>query len=157
MSIKLSKELTEALFDLSMALDLLGNAAAGRIGINQSDLICLNLLVRRGPMSPSQIATELGLTTAAISAMAARLESGGYARRDIDPADRRRILMTASPAGVERAFSLFDDLYASTTELFAGRPPEELSALIELLAEYREVVARKAKSLMQQGRSRGRG
>ena len=146
----MSKEITEALFDLSIALDRLGNATAGRIGINQSDLICLNLLVRRGPMSPSQIAAELGLTTAAISAMASRLEAGGYTRRDIDPADRRRILMTASPAGVERAFGLFDDLYQATTDLFAAHPPEELSRLVDLLAGYREIVLRKAKDLSAQ-------
>ena len=147
----MSKDLTEALFDLSIALDRLGNAAAGRIGINQTDLICLNLLLRRGPLSPTQIAAELGLTPAAISAMATRLEAGGYARRDIDPADRRRILMTALPAGAERAFALFDDLYNATTALLASHPPEELSRLIDLLAEYREIVLEKANRLTSQG------
>ena len=54
------------------------------------------------------VASTLGLTTAAISAMASRLEAGGYARRQIDPKDRRRIVMHASPAGAEKAFSHFD-------------------------------------------------
>ena len=51
---KRAEALTGELFDLSIALDLIGNAAAGRIGINQTDLICLNLLVRHGPMSPGR-------------------------------------------------------------------------------------------------------
>src|SRR5215831_12130064 len=86
----LAHELVGELFELSIALDLIGNAAASRIGINQTDLICLNLLVRHGPMSPGQVANSLGLTTAAISAMATRLEAGGYAYREIDAKDRRR-------------------------------------------------------------------
>jgi hypothetical protein len=36
-----------------------------------------------------------GLTTAAISAMATRLEVGGYAHRDMDPTDRHRVLISA--------------------------------------------------------------
>jgi DNA-binding MarR family transcriptional regulator len=130
-----------------MALDRLGNAAAGSIGINQTDLICLNLLMRRGPMSPSQIAAELGLTTAAISAVATRLEAGGYAQRAIDPADRRRILMSASAEGTQKAFGLFDDLYAETAGLTAGIRPAELRRLEDLLRAYQEIVLRKARAL----------
>ena len=62
--------LTGALFDLSIAIDLIGQAAASRLGINQTDLICLDLLVRQGPMGAGHLAAALGLTTAAISAMA---------------------------------------------------------------------------------------
>ena len=115
-----AEALTGALFDLSIALDLIGNAAASRIGINQTDLICLNLLVRRGPMSPRQVASTLGLTSAAISALATRLEAGGYAQREMDPRDPRRILMHASPTGSQQVFSHFDDLYQAVTELFAS-------------------------------------
>lgn len=49
---QLARSMTEELFDLSIALDLIGNAAASRIGLNQTDLICLHLLVRHGPTSP---------------------------------------------------------------------------------------------------------
>src|SRR5688572_30212257 len=144
LSIKLSKQppveaLIGELFDLSIALDLVGNAAASRIGINQTDLICLNLLVRRGPMSPGQIAAALGLTTAAISAMATRLEKGGYAHREMDPADRRRILMHASPAGTQRAFGLFDGFYEATGALLAGYDDRERGLLLDALARFRQV------------------
>ena len=137
---QLARSMTEDLFDLSVAIDRIGNAAASRIGVNQTDLICLNLLVRHGPMSPGQVAATLGLTTAAISAMATRLEAGGYAHREIDPNDRRRILMHASPTGAQRAFSLFDDFYQATTDLFASYPPRELKKLADLLGRFRQVL-----------------
>lgn len=72
----------------------------------------MRALVRNGPMNAGQVAAALGVTTAAISAMASRLEAGGYAWREIDPIDRRRILLHPSPTGAQQAFGLFDDLTA---------------------------------------------
>ncbi|MFI9550861.1 MarR family winged helix-turn-helix transcriptional regulator [Nonomuraea endophytica] len=139
-----ARELTGELFELSMALDLIGNASAGQIGINQTDLMCLNLLVRHGPMSPGQIAAALGLTTAAISAMASRLEAGGYAAREIDPKDRRRVLMHASPLGAERAFGLFDDFFLAATELFGSTSEDDLRRLADLLRRFRHLLTEHA-------------
>jgi DNA-binding MarR family transcriptional regulator len=154
LSIEVSKEfskrahaLTGELFDLSIALDQIGNAAASRIGINQTDLICLNLLVRHGPMSPGQVAQTLGLTTAAISAMATRLEAGGYAYREIDPKDRRRILMHASPTGTQRAFSLFDDFYYAVADLFGSYGERDQKLLLEILARFRQVLTDQAAAI----------
>lgn len=146
---QMARGLTAELFELSIALDLIGNAAAGRIGINQTDLICLNLLASRGPMSPSQVAAALGLTTAAISAMARRLEEGGYASREIDPADRRRVVMRASPAGTERAFGLFDGMYQAAVDLFTGADPEHVRQLTGLLATYRGILTEHADAIRE--------
>jgi DNA-binding MarR family transcriptional regulator len=146
-SARRAEALTNELFDLSIALDLVGAAAASRIGINQTDLICLNLLVRHGPMSPGQVATTLGLTTAAISAMATRLEAGGYARREIDPKDRRRILMHASPDAAQRAFSHFDGFYHAVFELFGSYSEREQKLLLDLLARYRQILVDQAAAI----------
>ncbi|WP_204039476.1 MarR family winged helix-turn-helix transcriptional regulator [Acrocarpospora phusangensis] len=143
----LALSLTHELFDLGTAIDLIGNAAATRLGINQTDLICLNLLVRYGPMSPGQIAATLGVTTAAISAMASRLESGGYAHREIDPADRRRVLLHASPTGASQAFNLFDHFYAATAALQESSTESELRALLTLLTRFREVIQEQAAAI----------
>src|SRR5688500_16607569 len=96
----LAHRLTMELFDLGIVIDLIGQATASRLGINQTDLICLNMLTRNVPMSSGQVASALGLTAAAISAMASRLEAGGYARREMDPKDRRRVLLHPLPDGV---------------------------------------------------------
>lgn len=144
---EVAQQLTGELFELSMAIDRIGNAAASRIGINQTDLICLNVLVRHGPMSPGQVATALGLTTAAISAMATRLEAGGYATREIDPKDRRRILMHASPAGASQAFGLFDDLFQATTGLFAQHDDADLRRCLDLITQFRHVLTDHAASI----------
>jgi DNA-binding MarR family transcriptional regulator len=136
----LPRMLTEELLDLGAAIDLIGHAAAARLGVNQTDLICLNMLHRHGPMGAGDLAAALGLTTAAISAMATRLEKGGYAHRQMDPSDRRRVLLHADPAGIQQAFGLFDQLYAATTGLYASQPEAELRAILDLLRRFRQVI-----------------
>jgi DNA-binding MarR family transcriptional regulator len=137
----LPHEITQELFELSSAIDLIGQAAAARLGINQTDLICLELLLRRGPMGASDVAAALGLTTAAISAMATRLEAGGYAYREMDPADRRRVLLHASPAGARQAFSLFDNLYRAAADLHAQHSQRDQRKLLTLLRQYRQLIS----------------
>jgi DNA-binding MarR family transcriptional regulator len=146
----LPHEITLELFELSSAIDLIGRAAAARLGINQTDLICLDLLVRRGPMGAGDVAAALGLTTAAISAMATRLEAGGYAHREMDPNDRRRVLLRASPAGARQAFSLFDSLYQAAAELHARHSDRDQKKLLALLRQYRELIAEHAETVRAQ-------
>jgi DNA-binding MarR family transcriptional regulator len=131
-----ARELTHALLDLSSAVDHVGRAAAARLGIHRTDLICLNLLLRNGPTSAGEVAGALGVTTAAVSAMAARLEAGGYARREIDPADRRRILLHASPDGARRASGLFDDLHRASAALAEQYGEDDLRRVLEVLDRF---------------------
>jgi DNA-binding MarR family transcriptional regulator len=133
--------LTRELFDLSLAIDAIGQVSATRLGINHTDLMCLDLLTRRGPMSAGEIAAALGMTTAAISAMATRLEAGGYAHRHMDPNDRRRVLLHPSPEGTRTAFSLFDDLYHASTELNTHYDTTEQRLLVDLLRTYRQLIS----------------
>jgi DNA-binding MarR family transcriptional regulator len=98
-------------------------------------------------MSSGQVAAALGLTTAAISAMASRLEAGGYARREMDPNDRRRVLLHALPSGVDQAFRLFDGLYEATVELCAEFPAGQVENLIALMARFRGTLADQADAI----------
>ncbi len=133
--------LAEELFDLSAAVDLVGQAASQRLGVNQTDLICLDLLRRRGPLSVGEVAQRLGLTAAAISAMAARLERRELAHREIDEADRRRVILRANDKGVERVFGLFDGLFKASAALANTEPVEDLERLMGLMRRFREVLA----------------
>jgi hypothetical protein len=51
------RALVLALLDLGIEIDTEGQAAAALIGINQTDLICLNALFRQGAMTAGQLAT----------------------------------------------------------------------------------------------------
>ncbi|MGH2615767.1 MAG: MarR family transcriptional regulator [Thermomicrobiales bacterium] len=66
---------------------------AARVGINTTDLESLDLLRRHGPMTAGRLAKLTGLTTGAITGVIDRLERRGYARREADPSDRRRVIV----------------------------------------------------------------
>jgi DNA-binding MarR family transcriptional regulator len=153
----LPHEITQELFELSSAIDLIGQAAAARLGINQTDLICLDLLVRRGPMGAGEVAAALGLTTAAISAMATRLEAGGYAHREMDPHDRRRVLLHASPDGARQAFGLFDSLYRAAADLHTRSSERDQRKLLNLLRQYRQLISEHTATIRAQTTRQHRG
>src|ERR1700724_4204808 len=70
-------------------MQLMSQAAADRIGINATDLNCLNILSFTGQMTAGELARATGLTTASITGVADRLEEAGFVRRGGDPPDPR--------------------------------------------------------------------
>lgn len=74
-------------------MQLMGQAAADRIGLNATDLNCLNILSFSGELTAGELARATGLTTASITGVADRLEEAGYVRRERDPRDRRRVVI----------------------------------------------------------------
>jgi DNA-binding MarR family transcriptional regulator len=77
----------------SSLMQLMGQAAADRIGLNATDLNCLNILSFSGEMTAGELAKQTGLSTASITGVADRLEEAGYVRRERDPKDRRRVVI----------------------------------------------------------------
>ena len=55
-------------------MQLMGQAAADQIGINATDLNCLNILSFSGQMTAGELARATGLTTASITGVVDRLE-----------------------------------------------------------------------------------
>src|SRR5260370_27482734 len=74
---------------------------AEQTGLNLTDLQCLGLLQLHGPMIAGALARSTGLTTSAITAVIDRLERSGYASRQHDTADRRRVLVRLDQKQVE--------------------------------------------------------
>src|SRR6266550_8632269 len=55
-------------------MQLMGTAAADKIGINATDLNCLNILSFSGHMTAGELARATGLTTASITGVVDRME-----------------------------------------------------------------------------------
>src|ERR1700734_3410603 len=83
-------------------MHLMSQAAADQIGINATDLNCLNILSFSGHMTAGELARATGLTTASITGVADRLEEAGFVRRERDARDRRRVVIRLV---LERALS----------------------------------------------------
>ena len=100
------------------AVDAVDEAVAGRLGLNRTDLRCLDLLGQHGAMTAGELATASGLTTGAITRLLDRLEGAGYARRMRDTGDRRRVLVELTELANTRATELYGPIgEAGQTEL----------------------------------------
>jgi DNA-binding MarR family transcriptional regulator len=108
---------------------------AEHTGLNPTDLQCLGLLQLHGPLTAGALARATGLTTSAITAVADRLERSGFARREQDPADRRRVILRANAEEVERTILPFYEGRASSKAAVLGRFSEaELAVVRDFLA-----------------------
>jgi DNA-binding MarR family transcriptional regulator len=104
--INLSREQREAAVELlletlrasQLASDLLDQAFAEFIGINRTDLRCLEIVDQQQRLTAGELAREAGLTTGAVTAVVDRLEAAGLLRRAGDPKDRRKVFVELTPA-----------------------------------------------------------
>jgi DNA-binding MarR family transcriptional regulator len=72
-------------------------ALAVRLGINATDLKCLELAAGEESVTPSRLAELAGLTSGAITGVLDRLERAGIISREADPNDRRRVVVQVAP------------------------------------------------------------
>jgi DNA-binding MarR family transcriptional regulator len=75
------------------AADTMDAAVAAFLGVNRTDVLCLDILARLGTVSAGRLAEESRLTSGAMTAVLDRLEKAGYVQRVDDPVDRRRVLV----------------------------------------------------------------
>ncbi len=80
--------------------------------LNAAERHCLSFLVRSGPQTASAIAREIRLTPAAVTALLDRLERRSYVRRNSDPSDRRKVVVSAA----EQTAALTAAVYARSAE-----------------------------------------
>jgi DNA-binding MarR family transcriptional regulator len=113
---------------------LFQQAVADRLGLNTTDLMCLSFLNDAEPLTAGQLAEATGLTTGSVTVMIDRLEKAGYAQREKDSTDRRRVIVRPLTERIERDIA---PLYASLGEAW-GRAIErystqELGVILDML------------------------
>jgi DNA-binding transcriptional ArsR family regulator len=122
-------------------MQLLGQVSAERIGINATDLNCLNIVALSGPMTAGELARATGLTTASITGVLDRLEEGGFVRRERDPKDRRRVIVTLNPGpGLREIGPTFGPLVRAWREAAAGYSDEDLRLLLDFQLKLEQIV-----------------
>jgi DNA-binding MarR family transcriptional regulator len=129
------------------ATDRFDQAVADAIGINRTDMRCLDVISREGPVPAGRLADETGLTTGAITTVLDRLERAGFARRVRDPDDRRRVLVELTPEAFEGSVNYYAAHMALSERLFRRYTEEQLEMFLEWVREGREVNEREAAKL----------
>src|SRR5262245_20308937 len=129
---------------LGAEIDRLDRLAAGRYGLNRTDLHSLEIVGRSGGLTPTELAQALGFTTGGITTVIDRLERAGYARRRPDPRDRRRVVVEATELTAERDAEVFGQLILSTQQIAATYTDAELAVIRDFLERNRMAIDRKS-------------
>lgn len=115
--------------------DLFDDVAAELLGINRTDLRCVDIVSRLGRTSAGELAREAGLTSGGVTTVVDRLERAGYVRRVADPDDRRRIWIEAMPRVAELTISIWGPLKADWERQAAAMTREQLEFLLRFMLE----------------------
>lgn len=103
--------------------------------MNVTDLQVTDILDITGPTTAGQLAEWMGLTTGAITGMIDRLEKSGLVRRERDPNDGRRVIvtLTADQDALREAGPIFDSIGRGWDQIAAQYSDDELAFLLEFL------------------------
>ncbi len=141
----------EGLHRWGAAAVLLHQAVADRLGLGSTDQQCLDLLAQHGAMTGSQLASITGLTTGAITGVVARLERGGFLRRDPHPDDGRKQVLSPVPERAGRVHEALHSLHTEVAQLLEGYDARQLTAIAAFLESSSELAFRHALRLRADG------
>ena len=112
-----------------------GFGAAGARGYHYR---LLESLVRDGPASQAALGRRTGIHLSDLVGALNELETGGFVGRSPDPADRRRNVITVTPAGRDRAAELGERVAEVQEDLLAPLSVSERAELVALLRKVLE-------------------
>jgi len=135
---RLTSSIKQSLRELSIQLSLLNHQVGTRLGLNDVDLDCLDLVSRHGPLSPSALAERAGLHPATITGVLDRLERGGWVARGRDPSDRRAVVVRALRNRNAELMRLYSGMNSSMTDICASYGDKELEVLADFLRRTAE-------------------
>ena len=108
-----------------------------QLTVNPTDLIAMEHLIQDGPLTPTELARRLGVTTAAMTTSIDRLTAVGHVTRSPNPADRRGVLVVPAEASIGRAMGMLLPMIMGIDRVLDGYD----EAQREVIASYlRQVV-----------------
>ncbi|ONI83671.1 MarR family transcriptional regulator [Saccharothrix sp. ALI-22-I] len=130
--------------ELSTAVVAFHEAVGARLGVTAVDQRALALIAGKGPMSAGELAKEINLTPGAVTGVADRLERAGLVRREPDPGDRRRVVISTIPGAFGQVFA---GLSAAMDEVVARYSPQEQQVIADWVVRTVDVLKEQTRLL----------
>jgi DNA-binding MarR family transcriptional regulator len=121
-------------------------AVADAVGINQTDLHCVDVLSRTGPVTAGTLAEQTGLSSGAMTTAIDRLVRAGFVERRPDERDRRRVVVALTEASLATA-AFYSEHAALSEELYASHTAAQMEMLLRFVRRGRELNERRAAEL----------
>jgi len=132
-------EVAEELRLSGVSNDIADQVVAEYLGLNRTDMRCLDIIERLDGVSAGRLASEAGLSTGAVTTVLDRLERAGYARRVADAADRRRVLVELTPGARKLLRDLFAPLVDETVRQLESYTTDQISLVRDFMRDHRRL------------------
>jgi DNA-binding MarR family transcriptional regulator len=125
-----------AVIDAARVLEEHMNAALAPVSLSLARMAVLHRLAdSAAPVSLKDLAEALGCSKSNASVLADRMLQDGYLRREADPADRRGVLLSLTPAGTAAHQAGLEAILHRQDELFSGVTAQDREALFRVLRQ----------------------
>lgn len=137
---------------LQRSFDAFDEATAERLGLNRTDLRCLDLVLGGEPLAAGELSTALHLSPAATTTVIDRLERAGYVARARDAVNRRRVLVAPTPAARAVEDEIFRPVGVAGANALRRYDDGQLTTILDFLQTARRVQEEQATRLASRQR-----
>jgi DNA-binding MarR family transcriptional regulator len=123
----------DALADLQAAYDDRDRAVAEYLGVGRTDLRCLDLVIRGGPQSASELGAKLHLTRGSMTTLIDRLERARYVERREDPSHGKRKLVVPTARLAQAITPIVRARQAEGARELGQLPVADLGVILDFL------------------------
>jgi DNA-binding MarR family transcriptional regulator len=135
------------------AVDDADRETARILGVNRTDMRCLELLLNSDGLSPRELGQRLCLTTGSVTAMLDRLERLDFLARNPHPNDRRKSVVTITAQCARRCYELVAPLITECNAALAKEfEVDQLRLAMRFLRTLTELQNRHVDRLLAQAR-----
>jgi DNA-binding MarR family transcriptional regulator len=124
--------------DYGIASVLFRNAIGRKLGLNITDIGCINLLFIKGTSTPTELARYTGLTSGSTTAMLDRLERADFVRRKPNPNDRRGVIVEVQQRSREAVAPMVAGAQRAQSEMLDIYSEEQLATIADFLTRFTE-------------------
>lgn len=105
------------------------------LSVNDTDLAAMEHLMTNGPLTPSDLARRLDISTAATTVVVDRLAALGHVHREPHAHDRRKVIVVPAPASVRAAYETLVPMLEGVATVTARLTPSDRAVVTHFLTD----------------------
>jgi len=109
-----------------------------KLTVNPTDLTAMEHLIQDGPLTPTDLAHRLGVSTAAVTTVIDRLTAVGHVSRIPNPDDRRGVLVVPAPGSVAKAMGTLMPMVMGIDSVIGSFTADEQAVITSYLEKVVE-------------------
>ena len=126
---------------------LFQQAAAASYGLGITEMKALSIVLREGPQTAGALVTQLGVTSGAVTGVIDRLVKAGFARREADAGDRRKVMVVPEYAALASGPNVYEPIGDAFAKLHETYSTDDLSLIADYLERSIEITRNQTAAL----------